>query len=293
MPLEEHQIDDNQYIRRDNRRSVERLVGNMVGKPYLLTEVVRPWNPGFFLGCEVETKVRPVKDSGSIDGHGRYIFETRGDERLDFNPQTGNVDIGVHVSFNPLSLHSNPFSFSFRSIVKELSVETLGETMNGKNLYGFSLQSLPHFESHKHRKDLEFREFQHWYGKLFNDENAARVMYTTMMKKELALSDALEEYIKTSEFNRISKKATKESKAILDAMVNCEIMMSVRGIYSAYNEPKGFEAVAESGLSAFGMSRARPYGNIIHAQMIGLDTQLNDTLNQLKGPRYKVNGSSD
>lgn len=303
MHLDTWEIGLNQDRLDSNRRAVAGLVGNKTDKPLLLTEIVRLWNPGFLLGCDVNTKVRPVKGSLFIDGNGGYVFEARGDDKVDFSPESGLVDIGVYVSFNP-SGRCFSFGRSWNHATNydkpedktDSPIDQLKKKYNNKLMNSFDdirfnaflLYLMPDFDNLRDKKKIDFNTLNDKYINLFENYDAADVFLKDMKKNNMVFGTALEKYVESSAFIELCRKASTEQKNTFDEIIDSGVTMSVLGAYSSYSRPNHTESLANAMSSTFGRSNPHSNGNIIHAIQLGIDFKLDDRLAKLEQAKYKL-----
>jgi hypothetical protein len=166
---------------------------------------VHPWNPGYFLGCKVNARARPVKGRAYIAGNGLYIFTVAGDSKIDFNPDTGNVDVMTHVAFNPICTGEYFFSSSTdyanscswreankENKEKEKTKNTAEEQLEqmepahaeqiellrkkydqwgSAQFNGFDIHSFLHYDRLRDSKDVDEWTVATWFGRLFKNYN--------------------------------------------------------------------------------------------------------------------------
>lgn len=313
MGLREYEIEDNHWLRERNRKAIERMAAvGRTDRPHILTGVVHPWNPGFHMGTHVKTRARPVKNSLSIDGIGRYIFEIEGDSKIDFTTKTGLVDeIRSHVSIDPLEFADepsswNPSCYAFRQpeempseeefekeriadVIRRGEQQTKSMEESDYDRYrSFSLWNMRDFEDFKDRKSVSERELG-YFGILFANDFEERQFMQKMDENDWTFEQAVEDHLESESVRKRRIEAAEGYKPAFEVLVNSGNMLSIEGIYSRYSQAESCEGTAVAMGSAFGFGSHNRGPTIVHASSIGVDKKLDDALKKLDEPRYKLN----
>ncbi|MFC1697981.1 hypothetical protein ACFL1H_06585 [Nanoarchaeota archaeon] len=287
MGLESYHIEENGFKRASNMKEISRLtqgrVGERTNQIAPLMEVVRPWNPGFHLGCQIKCILRPQKDSLEMYDDGRLTFIGLGDDKLDGNPNYGVSTLCVKVLFEPEEKYGRDKYFHPRIRHSTWSMPS-------------DLQGLPllHFDELRNKKYDEIDDLMSvlsgWYEEFF-DNKYQRMNYIGQMKRyDLDFEDIILRRVNTDSYKKsrgdYRKKIAERRLDEYKEMVDSESIIHVEGIYSSSSSgPEGSLAGMFTAISG----HARSNFNCIHADVLNQCDDFNKAISKLSPMPYRWN----